>query len=285
MRVLVTGSSGQLGNEVARQLSSHNQVIGLDLIPGKYTNHLGDFGNLPTLAGLLEGVETVIHTASLHARHLNTHSKEDFIRVNISSLLQLLEQCVRNEVKRFVYTSTTSVYGFAMVPTDQAVWVTEKVTPQPRDIYDVTKIAAENLCQLFALEKGLKTICLRTSRFFPEPARLLALYRLYRGADVRDIAQAHVLAASNRDIDFDIFNISANHPFQESDMAALFSAPQPVLRQYFPGIEKIFQSRGWPLPQTIDRVYVTRHAQERLGYQPRYNFEEFIKSLPDLTTF
>src|SRR6266550_4586005 len=50
------------------------------------------------------------------------------------------------------------------------------------------------LRQHFALTMGLPVICLRTARFFPEPPELVALYRLYRGVDVRDAAAAHVLA-------------------------------------------------------------------------------------------
>jgi nucleoside-diphosphate-sugar epimerase len=53
----------------------------------------------------------------------------------------LLEAALENGAKRFVYTSTTSLYGHAMVSPEKAVWVTERLVPQPRDIYDVTKIA------------------------------------------------------------------------------------------------------------------------------------------------
>lgn len=95
------------------------------------------------------------------------------------------------------------------------------MTPQPRDMYDITKRAAEDLCQHFARAYGLATICLRTSRFFPEAVPLMAFYRLYRGVDVRDVASAHVLAVSNQEILFDVFNISAQSPFEPSDLPAL----------------------------------------------------------------
>lgn len=275
----MTGSSGQLGREIARQLSAQHHVVGLDLSPGPWTTHQADFSNLGVLAKLIPTVEAVIHTASLHARHLQSHSKQDFVQVNITNFLKLLELCAQFPVKRLVYTSTTSVYGFAMEPQEKAAWVTEALAPRPRDIYDITKLAAEELCRLFAGEKGLKAICLRTSRFFPEPPDRLALYRLYRGADVRDVARAHVLAATNQALDYAIFNISANHPFQEADTEALFREPLPVLERYYPGIEAIFQQRGWTLPRSLDRVYVTAQAQEKLGYRPDYNFAEFIRGL------
>ncbi len=54
------------------------------------------------------------------------------------------------------------------------------------------KIAAEELCRHFAFTMGLPSICLRTARFFPEAPELMALYRLYRGMDVRDAVAAQI---------------------------------------------------------------------------------------------
>src|SRR5262249_37437127 len=137
----------------------------------------------------------------------------------------------------------------------------EDLTPQPRDIYDITKIAAEQLCQHFALAQGVPTICLRTGRFFPEPSERVATYRLYRGADVRDVAAAHALAVTNREIAFDLFNIAAHSPFAESDTAELWQNAPAVLRRRVPGIEQWYAERGWPLPERIDRVYVIARAE------------------------
>jgi nucleoside-diphosphate-sugar epimerase len=276
LRILITGSSGQLGNEVARQLAGEHEIVGLDLAPGQRTTHTGSVSDRALLDQILPGVEAVIHIASLHARHLHSHRKQDFIDTNISGILNLLECCVQAGVRRFVYTSTTSVYGFGMVPAGKAVWVTEALPLQPRDIYDITKIAAEELCRNFALETDLRVICLRTSRFFEEPEELIAAYRLYRGVDVRDVAAAHVLAVTNRQLKFDIFNISAHHLFQKSDLEDVLHNPLPVLERYYPGIEKAFVQRGWKLPASIDRVYVITKAIEQLGYRPKYNFEQLL---------
>ncbi len=88
----------------------------------------------------------------------------------------LLQASLRGLVRRFVYTSTTSLYGKALVPKDRAVWVTEELEPQARDIYDKTKIAAEAECAT-AATAGLTCISLRMSRCFPEPEHLLTGYR------------------------------------------------------------------------------------------------------------
>ncbi len=272
MRILITGSSGQLGAEIARQLPQRYEFIGVDVIPGEWTHHIMSITDQDAVDTIMKDIDAIIHIASLHARHLAEYSKQSFIDTNISGTLTLLEAAVRYGVKRFVYTSTTSLYGFAMVPRDRAVWVTEALTPQPRDIYDITKIAAEELCRHFALTMGLPTICLRTARFFPEPPELMALYRLYRGVDVRDAAAAHMLAVTNQDILFDVFNIAAHSPFRESDTPALLRDAASVLQSRASEAVQYFAQHGWSLPTSIDRVYVIEKAIQQLRYQPAFNY-------------
>jgi nucleoside-diphosphate-sugar epimerase len=280
MRVLVTGSSGQLGAEVARQLTPEHEMIGLDVLPGEWTTNVGDVANADLIADLMRGADVVIHIASLHAPHVGQRSKQDFIDTNVTGTLRLLEAASTAGVRRFVYTSTTSVYGYSLVPDGrEAVWVTEDLTPRPRDIYDITKLAAEELCRLFARAHGLPTICLRVSRFFEQTPDLMAAYRLYRGADVRDIAAAHLLAARNEGSAFDIFTISAHSPFQHEDTAALLTDAPAVIRRYFPDAEDVFRAQGWTLPTGIDRVYVAEKAERLLGYTPQHNFAELLDEL------
>jgi len=276
MKILLTGSSGQLGAEIARQLSSDHRITGVDLAADEFTSHLGNVTNRKLMFELVEGIDAIIHTASLHAPHVGQFPKEQFIEVNLKGTLHLLEAAVTHKVKRFIYTSTTSLYGFAMVPQQKAVWVTEELVPQPRDIYDITKLAAEQLCKNIALEHGLPCICLRTSRFWDETPAMKAIYRLYRGLDVRDAAAAHCLALRKNDVKFEIFNISAQSPFAESDCEELLHDARSVIRRYHPSAEKTFGQRGWEMPESIDRVYVIAKAKKMLGYRPQHNFEQLI---------
>src|SRR5215471_13932054 len=116
MRIFVTGSSGQLGAEVARQLAPEHEVIGLDVLPGEWTARVGNVSDADLIAGLMRGVDVVIHAASLHAPHVGQRSMQDFIDTNVTGTLRLLEAASTARVRRFVYTSTTSVYGEALVP-------------------------------------------------------------------------------------------------------------------------------------------------------------------------
>ena len=281
MRVLVTGSSGQLGAVICSMLSKKHSVIGIDSLSGKYTSHIGDITDYNFVLSVTKNVEIIIHTCSLHAPHLETHSSEEFINTNIKGTLNLLKSAVQNRIRRLVYTSTTSLYGHAMVSTKQAVWVTEDLMPRPRDIYDVTKIAAEGLCEIYANNYDLTCISLRVSRYFPESDYLMTVYRLYRGVDVRDAATAHILAMTAENKGYEVLNISALPPFSRNETYDLLHDAPSVLLRHFPNIDKLFAKKGWELPKCIDRVYSIDKAKKIINYSPCHNFDTLIDLLKD----
>src|SRR5687767_12237471 len=130
MRVLVTGSSGQLGAAVARELSRRgDEVAGLDLCASATTTRVGSVTDRELVFDVARDVDAIVHTASLHAAHTATHPPRAFVEANINGTMNLLDAAARHGVRRFVYTSTTSVYGHAMESADQAVWVTEDLVP------------------------------------------------------------------------------------------------------------------------------------------------------------
>ncbi len=276
MRILITGSSGRVGSAIAELLSKEHEIIGLDLAPGRYTNHLGSVGDCKLLLRISASVEAIVHAASLHAPHLASASRDDFVTTNVTGTANLLEAAMGHGIRRFVYSSTTCVYGHAMTPVNQAVWVNEELTPVPRDLHDETKLQAEQLCRNAASAGKLSCIGLRFARCFPEPDHLLAIYRLYRGVDVRDVAEAHRLALQAKISEYEVFNISAQSPFRREECEQLLRNAPAVIRSHFPGIEETFARRGWQLPQSIDRVYDIAKARARLGYQPRFNFTEAV---------
>lgn len=154
MRVLITGSSGRIGSAISRDLQNSFDIIGVDIRSGRFTCVEGDIANKHLVNSLVKEVDAVVHTAAYHAPHVGQVSNDEFRRINISATEILLDAAIAARVKRFVFTSTTSVYGDALIPDGSAVWVTENVDPIPRDIYDKTKLAAEELCRQ-ASENGL----------------------------------------------------------------------------------------------------------------------------------
>ncbi|MGB0513531.1 MAG: NAD-dependent epimerase/dehydratase family protein, partial [Wenzhouxiangellaceae bacterium] len=216
------------------------------------------------------------------------------VDTNISGTLNLLEEAVAADVGAFVFTSTTSAFGDALRPPPgaPAAWVTEDVTPAPKNIYGVTKTAAEDLCRMFHRNHGLPCLVLRTSRFFPEPdddearrmafedANLKVCELLYRRVDTEDVVQAHLLALERAEgLGFDRFIISATTPFAPDDLRELRRDPAAVVAAKAPEYREVFEARDWRMLDDIERVYVNQRARERLGWKPCYDFIHAIRDL------
>jgi nucleoside-diphosphate-sugar epimerase len=237
MRYLVTGSSGHLGEALVRVLRERSEdVVGIDLKPGAFTDHVGTIVDAAFVERHMRGATRVLHAATLHKPHVSTHTRRDFIDTNIVGTLNLLEAAKREGVEAFVFTSTTSAFGDALSarPGEPAAWITEDVAPKPKNIYGVTKLAAEDLCALAHRNDGLACIVLRTSRFFPEEqddAATRARFStensqvvefLYRRVDIEDVVSALLAAAGRaRQIGFGRCIVTATTPFCEADLPAL----------------------------------------------------------------
>jgi UDP-glucose 4-epimerase len=295
MQILITGSGGHLGEALMRTLQdSVHQAIGLDLKTGPFTQRVGSIVDRSFVKECVRRVDAVIHTATLHKPHIATHTRQEFIDTNITGTLNLLEEAASAGVTRFVYTSTTSAFGRALTPPPgaPAAWITEEVVPAPKNIYGVTKVAAENLCELFHHQRGLPCLVLRTSRFFPEAdddhrqraaftgANLKVNELLYRRGDIEDMAGAHLLALEKAPaIGFARYIISATTPFRHDDLLELRRNAPEVVKRYVPEFESEYAKRNWTLPSSIDRVYVNELARTQLGWQPRHDFGSAIRSL------
>jgi nucleoside-diphosphate-sugar epimerase len=295
VRFLVTGSAGHLGEALVRILRERGQkVLGLDLLPSPFTTHVGSITNTDFVQGCMRGIDLVIHAATLHKPHVATHSRAAFVETNVSGTLNVLEAALDSGVTGVVFSSTTSALGAALSPpVDQpAAWITEGVEGIPKNIYGVTKRAAEELCELFSRSKGLPCVILRTSRFFPEAddnrelrrqyddLNLKANEYLYRRLDLADAVEAHILAAEHAPaIRFARYIVSATTPFEPTHLSELRTDAPGVVRRLFPDFEETYGRRGWNMFPGIDRVYVNRRAREELGWRPRFDFQHILDCL------
>jgi nucleoside-diphosphate-sugar epimerase len=276
MNVLVTGSSGHVGSAIAARLAQQARVIGLDLQPGPYTTRVGDVEDEQLVKSLCRGTDAVVHTAALHVPDLGRASQEQFRRVNVEATRGLLEAALTAGATRFVLLSTTSVYGCSSRPGPPATWVDESLPPKPEDEYDRTKLEAEALARE-AADARLSTVILRLARCFPEPEHVVAFYRLYRGVDRRDMAEAHLRAVVAPLSGSTTVNIAGPSPFAPEDMGAVWDDPWSVIERRIPGVRASFEQRGWPLPRRIDRVYAIEKARRSLAYHPRFGITELLR--------
>ena len=290
--ILVTGSAGHLGEALVRTLRAAGRPVrGVDRVASPYTDVVASITDRGAIERCMDGVEAVIHAATLHKPHVATHSRQAFVDTNITGTLNLLEAAVRAGVRAFLYTSTTSTFGDALVPPPgaPAAWITEDVVPVPKNIYGVTKVAAEDLCALAHRNQGLPCLVLRTSRFFPEADDDPAACAAYAGAnlktnellnrrvDIEDVVDAHLCALERAPaLGFGRYIISATTPLRPEDAAELRrDAPAAVSRRV-PGWQAVYARLGWRMAPSLDRVYDNARARAELGWQPRHDFAAVV---------
>ena len=298
MQILLTGSSGWLGRFLAPRLRQEgHEVTGLDIAPGADTDVLGSVADRRLVDRVFakHGIEAVIHSGALHKPDVVRYPRQAFVDVNVTGTLNLLEAAAAAGNDRFVFTSTTSLmvsealHGGAL---DCAAWMTEDYAPlEPRNIYGITKLAAEQLCRLAHREHGLAICILRTSRFFPEEddthrqpsgPNIKANEFLNRRLTVEDAAEAHVAALERApELGFGTFIVSAPPPFAPEDCDELALDPAAVVTRHFPEAPGLYARAGWTLPTRIDRVYVPAAAEARLGFRCRTDFAAVLEALKE----
>jgi UDP-glucose 4-epimerase len=295
MRILVTGSAGHLGEALMRVLSADGvDTVGLDILESEYTTVVGSITDPTCVRRCVDGVDAILHAATLHKPHVGSHVRQAFVDVNVTGTLRLLEEAVAARVRSFVFTSTTSAFGRALAPPAgaPAAWIDEDVVPVPRNIYGASKTAAEDLCELVHRDHGLPCLILRTSRFFPEGddrADVRASYDdvnikvnelLNRRVDLADVVDAHRLALERApELGFGRYIITATTPFRRGDLAELRSDAPAIVRRLHPEYAEVYAARGWRMFPAFERVYDNARARRELGWAPRYDFGSAIARL------
>lgn len=302
-RILVTGSSGYLGAALVARLRREGlQVVGVDPLPAATTAVVGSICDRALIAEVLRRheIQAIVHTAALHKPHIALHPEAAFAAVNVEGTRNLLAAAVApgSSVDRFVFTSTTSLMISAEIRAGRAggarraAWIDEDFAPlRPRNIYGVTKLAAERLCHECHAEHGLPIVILRTSRFFPEAddmahtivqsdANTKTNEYLFRRVSREDVAESHVVALARAPaLGQGTFLVSAPTPFVAADCEELIVDAPAVVARYYPHYRELYARRGWTMFASIDRVYVSTRAARVLGFTPRIDFAARLAAL------
>ena len=174
MRIVVTGAAGFIGSTTTqRLLRAGHSVDGIDSLSDYYSVE-AKRSNLHSLVAhdnfnfhqldivddlfdsVLSGADAVIHLAGQPGVRRSWSEFDAYVTANVEGTKAVLDAAVRHDIQRVVYASSSSVYGNASVyPTAESNALT------PQSPYAVTKLAGEQLCALYATERGLSTVSLR----------------------------------------------------------------------------------------------------------------------------
>jgi nucleoside-diphosphate-sugar epimerase len=295
-RVLVTGGGGFIGSHIVDLLTREGYDTGIldNFSTGDHSNvshmaqvriHEGDITDEGFVTKTVKGYDAVIHEAALVSV---TRSVEDPIRtsrVNIDGTLNLLSAATRAGIKRFVFASSSSVYGeTATLPK------IESMNPQPISPYAVSKLAAENYCRVFARVHGLNTVCLRyfnvygpRQKYGPYSGVIPAFVKKVlnneepvifgKGTNTRDFtyvedaARANLLCLQRQLEPGEVLNIGSGRQTQIRELAELIEEllGRPELGS------KIAPPREGDIPHSYADI---SKAKNSLGYSPECTMRE-----------
>ena len=268
-KVLVTGGAGFIGSELVRQLAQNDdRVIVVDnLVNGKKENLAGlpkdrvtlavaDVRGTARMRGLLKGVDRVFHLACLGVRH-SIHSPVENHSVNAEGTLSLLIEARRANVKRFVYVSSSEVYG-----TGKRVPMDEDHRTYPMTVYGASKLAGECYARAFHETYGFATVVVRPFNAFGP--------RCHHEGDSGEVIPKFMLRsmAGKPMIVFGDGTQTRDFTYVEDTARGIIwpaRAPRPWARRSTSGRAARSRSRRWPARSPASSIGRSRSPTSRRG--------------------
>jgi nucleoside-diphosphate-sugar epimerase len=303
MRALVTGCAGFIGSHLTEALlAAGHDVLGVDCFTDNYdaarkhanlaaaSEHPGfelrrlDLADAP-LDALVGACDAVFHLAAEPGVRSSWGTRFDrYLRNNLAATQRLLEAATATPSKRFVYASSSSIYGDAeRLPTP------EDVAPAPFSPYGATKLAAEHLCRLYHGNLGLETVGLRYfSVYGPRQRPDMAFERFCRAAVrgeqltvygdgeqtrdftfVGDAVEATLAAAWTPGVGGRVYNVGGGSQVRLNDALALLAELAGPL-----DVRYAERERGDVRSTGAD----VARARAELGWRPRVSFEDGFRA-------
>lgn len=297
MKVLVTGGNGLIGRSVVNALLKKElSVRSMDLTKNSVKGieyFVGSILDVNNVNKAVKGCDAVIHLAAkLGVKRTETHRLET-LNLNIQGTVNILEACVKNNIKKVIFSSSSEVYG------DQNVeLISETCHRNPKSIYGVTKIAAEEYLQAYNNYYNLNYSILRYFNVYgPEQVAEFVLPRFIKavidnkspiiygdGSQIRsfcyvdDIARGTLLALLSKKANSEVFNLG-----NDKDKITILETAKKVIeiarKNLTPRFVPFTDSDRTEARDINKRIPDISKARNVLGYEPEVSLEEGIKKV------
>ena len=312
MKYLVTGGAGFIGSNIAEKLLKEGHFVRVldNFFSGKRENlnFINEF-NLPKNFELIEGdirdkaacekacagMDYVLHQAALRSVPKSLKEPENYNDVNINGTLFMLQAASKAKIKRFVFVSSSSVYG----DTDKFP-EREDAYPLLISPYALSKLTGEYYCRIFSEFFNLETVCLRYFNVFGQRQALDDEYAVVipkfihcilrdeqppvfgTGKQSRDftfienVVQANMLAATVPGIKHEVFNVANG---KDNTVLELVDSLNKIIGKNIQ--PKLLPVRAGDVFRTCADISKIR---KKLGYEPAVSFEVGLKKTVDWFT-
>ncbi|MCK9431637.1 MAG: SDR family oxidoreductase [Candidatus Omnitrophica bacterium] len=299
-RFLVTGGAGFIGSHIVEALVKEGNSVrvlddfssgrksNLEKVRGRIELIRGDICSQKTCLKATRGVDYVLHQAALRSVPKSILDPHAYNRVNIEGILNILEASRLNRVKRFVFASSSSVYGEVKTFPQK-----ERFTPVPISPYALSKLAGEHYCKIFSLYFGLPAVALRYFNVFGPRQALDDDYAVVipkfidcllhnrrppvfgNGRQSRDftfvnnVVEANLLAARADKVRYGIFNIAGGRSVTILELVKVLNTllGKSIAPKFLP-------ARAGDVFKTLADIGA---AGRELRFKPSVNFFEGLK--------
>ncbi|MBX3011954.1 MAG: SDR family oxidoreductase [Caldilineaceae bacterium] len=297
---LITGGAGFIGSNLVHELVERGERVRVldNFSTGRRQNLLdverdielveGDLRSSETCRHAVQGMDVVLHQGALPSVQRSVTDPFTSHDTNATATINLLVAARDAGVQRFVYASSSSVYGDSPTMPKQ-----EEMTPRPKSPYAVAKLAGEHYCRIFWELYGLETVCLRYFNVFgpyqdptshysaviPLFIRAMAAGKaptIYGDGTqsrdftyVRNNVHANLLAATQPDVGGQIFNIACGQRYSLLDLMTTLN--QILGTSVEPNFDR---SRSGDVKHSLADI---QKAQAQLHYQVQVDFYEGLR--------
>ena len=299
-KFLVTGGAGFIGSHIVGELVRRGESVrvldnfssgkkeNLSNLKGRIEIIRADIRSKADCAKACRGIDFVLHQAALRSVPKSMINPKEYNEVNINGTFNMLEASKANRIKRFVFASSSSVYGDVSIFPQR-----ESLPPNPISPYALTKISAEYYCSIFSHHYRLPTIVLRYFNVFGPRQSLDDEYAVVvpkfinailnnkrppiygNGRQSRDftfvsnVVNANLLAARNNRLSYGVFNVASGKDYSVLDLANMVNG---ILNK---DIKPLFLKKR---PGDVFRTLADlSNARVKLGYKPQFNLAQGLK--------